>query len=721
MKNNFLLPTEAYQRAIDPIGDWIKQTALYASRMLNKPYEECVAHLRNKLKSKALPIKNPTVVCYERGDNGDREKKTLSLASYLRAIRENNEIQAPTLTTYLHPSEKQSVIVEYLDENVAVRKKYKKTSQKYESEGNMPKYRYYNNAQDSAKRANNSVSGGFVSDGSVIQNPSAHSTLTSTTRSISSLSNASNERLIEGNRHYFRPQIVLNNLLSIMSETDHVTISEAIHRYQLCYPSVEQTMECITRSTEMYFRDQKGLTTIKDLVQRMSPVERASVVYTGDLYHLRVFNDAAIRTFIQKLSRRGDATPVEDVYTKLYQVDEQYLNYAHQVCISLMEGRGKDYPKMPIESCYILYNTCQNIVQTVEEYALFIKAFFLTKNSPATIATLPSMIRRSVVLSDTDSTMFATDNWLDWYFGGLRFDDEGYAVGGAIMFMATQAIVHILALFSANMNVERSRLHTLAMKPEYVFPVFAQTPVAKHYYTAMKVKEGNVYKDIKMEIKGVHMKDSSVPTNIIKSATKEMENIIRSVMAGKPLSITDMIRKTIAVEKEILRSVEAGETTYLKRIQIKEASAYKLEGGKSPYQYYILWVDCFQSTYGETPPPPYNAVRIPLNLPNGTALREWLANCENKEFVRQFQQWMQLNNKNLLSTIPLPTSHCESHGVPAELKPILDSRNIVLTLTKSYRNILGSLGFATRSGLLIMDQVHPSLMEGQREEASVMT
>lgn len=704
MENNFLLPIDQYQRAINPIGDWVKQTALYAAKMTGKPYEACVEHLKQKLRSNQIPFNNPTVVYFERGENGDREKKTTKLSNYIQGTIDNNEVLAPTFTSYLHPTVKRSIIVEYLDVNVAQRKKYKKLSQKYEAEGNQSLYKYYNNAQDSAKRQNNSVSGGFVAEGSVINNKSAHSTLTSTTRSISSLSNASNERLIEGNRHYFTPKIALYNLISIISETDFSVVDAAIAQFGLVYPSIEQTMACLKRSTDPYWRDRKATALIQTFVERLSATERAAIVYTGDLYHLRIYNDTFMREFITRISARGNITPLEDPVKTIYSIDEQIVNYAHQICLSLVEGIGKDYEKIPVDHRNILANTCLNIVNTIDHYKLFLKAFFLTKNSPATVSMVPSMIRRSVVLSDTDSTMFAVDNWVDWYFGKLVFTDEGYAVGGSIMFMATQSIAHILALFSANMNVEKKRLFTLAMKPEYVFPVFAQTSVAKHYYTAMKVKEGSVYKGIKMEVKGVHMKDSSVPTNIIKSAAVEMEIIIKAIMNGEKISLAEMLTKTADVEREILRSIHAGETTYLKRTKIKEKAAYKLGETQSPYQYFTLWEKAFMATYGACPAPPYSAVRIPLDLPNKSAVVQWLAGLPNRNFADNFSQWMVDNNKSVLTTVPIPISHCSSHGVPDELKAVLDSRKIVLALTKSYRNILESLGFFSKRDMTISEQ-----------------
>ena len=712
-ENRFLLPVEAYQRSINPVRDWIKQTALYASKMTGKPYQACVEHLTKKLRDGSIPIQDPQVVYFERGDNGDKEKQITTLNRYIQAVLKDGEILAPTFTSYLPPSVKQSFIVEYLDLNVADRKKYKKLSQKYEQEGDVAKFKYYHNAQDNKKRSNNSVSGGFVAEGSVIQNKSAHSTLTSTTRSISSLSNASNERIIEGNRHYYTPQVALNNLISIISESDLPLIDHVVHQFGLVYPSEEQTFACVKRSTDLYHfaHDHQSTALIRAFIGRMTLTERAAVVYTGDLYHLRLLNDAFMRQFITDFARLGGIDEIEDPIKAIHATDEMIVNYAHQVCLSRLAGIGKDYEKISRLDQLILANTCRNIEAAIEKYQLVLKAFLLTKNSPATIATIPNMIRRTVVLSDTDSTMFATDHWVEWYFGDLRFTDEGYAVGGAVMFLATQSIAHILALFSANMGVERKRLFSLAMKPEYVFPIFAQTSVAKHYYTAMKVKEGNVYKDIKMEIKGVHMKDSTVPSNIIKGAAQEMESIIRALMRGEKISLLQRLKATADLERSILDSIRRGETTYLKRIKIKELTAYKrdekdIEAGidKTPHQFYTFWQQVMAPKYGDCAKPPYQAVRIPLDLPSRTSIKDWLAQIEDRAVAERIGKWIMDNNKQVLTSLPIPIDHCKMHGVPPELAMIVDSQRIVLTLTKSYRNVLESLGFYPKRDMMICEQ-----------------
>ena len=703
-QNYFLLPEEDYQRAINPIQDWIKQTAFYAAKMTGKPLEACIAHLRKKLNNKEIHFNNPKVIHYQRGENSDRFESESSLTQYLANTVKNNEILAPTLTTYLHPSVKRSMLSEFIFEGVAQRKIYKKKSQAFESEGKIELFKYFNNAQDAEKRSNNSASGGMVAEGSVINNPTGHSTLTTVTRSIASLSNASNERLISGNRHYYTPQIALNNMISICTESDLPLIESVVETYGLVYPSVDETVACIRRSTDLYFRDRKAWTSFRSFVETLVPAERAAIVYTGDLYHLKAYNEAVIRQLITDFARQGDMTPVDEVVKTIWSTDEQVVNFAHQVCISIMEGKGKDYAKLPPEHAYIIANTCKNIENTILKYKELIHAFFLSKNVPCTIATIPTMVRQCVVLSDTDSTMFTVDDWVEWYFGDVRFDDACYAVGGAVMFIATQAIAHSLAVFSANMGVERKNLFTLAMKPEFVFPVFAQTPVAKHYYTARKVKEGNVYKDIQMEIKGVHMKDSSVPTNIIEKAAIRMEANIRAIMRCEKLSLKEVLTEAADIERDIRRSILSGETTYLKWIKIKEKSSYAKDETQSPYRFYTLWEDVFAPKYGTIPPPPYQAVRVPLNLPNKTAVIDWLTKCEDQAFSQRMLDWMNRNNKKTIGLIQLPMEYCASHGIPKELEPITDMKKVSLSLTKSYRNILGSMGFFSKRNALIMEQ-----------------
>lgn len=229
----------------------------------------------------------------------------------------------------------------------------------------------------------------------------------------------------------------------------------------------------------------------------------------------------------------------------------------------------------------------------------------------------------------------------------------------------------------------------------------------------MLVKEGAVYDKIKMEIKGVHMKDSTIPGNIVKDAAAEMERVIKNVMTGSGMDLTHILKRTIEVEQSIIDSIRNSETTYFKRIKIKDRASYKLgaeklkEGDvdKTNFRHYTCWETCFAPIYGHQPPPPYSAISIPLNLPTRTSVQSWLASLEDQAFAARFATWLASNNMAMIGQIHLPIEFCQNNGIPKELAPIVDVKRIVLTLTRSFRNVVESHGFFSKPETMFLEQV----------------
>lgn len=104
----------------------------------------------------------------------------------------------------------------------------------------------------------------------------------------------------------------------------------------------------------------------------------------------------------------------------------------------------------------------------------------------------------------------------------------------------------------------------------------------------MLVKEGAVYKDIRMEIKGVHNKNSALPASIIEPVHARMEELIRKVMQGEKVSIEKEIKDVADIERTIIESLKNSEVDYLKRGNL-EASAYGTGPESSPYAHHVLW------------------------------------------------------------------------------------------------------------------------------------
>ena len=698
--NNFLRPTETYVRHVDPIRDYIDQTSLYLHKMTQQPLEQCQLFVTQQTK---LTIKDPVVTYYERQDNGDKFKTECRLSNYISQIVTNQEILAPTGTTYLPEHHKKSLIVDFVDSNVKARSVAKKEAFKAKADNNTALYILKNNEQNNKKMYNNSMSGAFGSSGNPLKNPTGHSTLTSIVRSESSISNASNEKIISGNRHYYNADVILNNCIYIVSSFDKTTFTNMVYKYNLYLPSIQDTINVIKYSSDLYFKDFEAFSKVEEFICILEPIERAAICYIGDLYHVRKFNDSFTRTLLENISRKITDKVIEDPIKYIESSDEQVVNYAHQICMNEVRGIGKDYSKLDHLQVNVLAATVKNIIAIVEEYKDFIGAIFLTDILPSNTAYVDEMIRRTVVLSDTDSTMFSVDEWVNWYFGSIVFTEAAMSLASSIMFIATQCIAHSLAMLSANIGVARDKLFKIAMKPEFCFPVFAQTSVAKHYFTMITVREGNVYNEPELEVKGVHLKSSAAPKEIITLGQAKMKEILFKVANNEKISIVEELKLVADLERKIEESLLTGNIEYYKLSKVKNKEAYSKGEYESPYVSYLLWNAIFESKYGTITPPPYRVIKIPTLSINTTSTSKWLDSIEDRGIAKKIDDWLAFRKRKEIPTLYLPVPYVRAYGIPIEVRQVIDTKAIILELTKINRMVLEVLGYFPKEDWLISE------------------
>lgn len=703
--NVFLRDLSYYQQKLNPLKDYVEQTAFYVAKMSGKPYDVVLEHVKEMIKKRSgafEQMQDPVVEFYERGDNLDRYETKTRLSSFISTARQERYVVAPTMTCYLPVDKMRSPISSYMKKNKILRAKHKKLAAAAKAAGDWDAYEAANNYQDNRKRTNNSCSGIFGSNGTVLANSTGHSTLTSITRTLSSLANASNEKVICGNRHYRSPEIAKNNVIFLASKANKGHIRECVEKYGLAWPTIEETLACVKKSTDFYWRDRTRLAEIYRFIKTLDEEERASVVYTSDLFHIRKLNEQFMRKFIGSMSAKPTQAPQEDDAKYVWGADEMVVNYAHQICMDELRGFNKDYPKMKPEDLATLRATTDNILNFIEEYRLFIDTFFLTEDMPVSSAYIQDQIRETVVLSDTDSTMFAIDEWVNWWYGHHTMSVESFAISGAVMFMATQSIAHLIAQFSANMNVERDKIFLMAMKPEYVFDVFFQTSVAKHYFTRPIVKEGAVYKKPEIEIKGVHLKNSASPPELVKATQDRMKALMQTVADGKPISMVEYLRAVMDTENLIENSILNNEVRFFKKMKIKSKEAYANEH-QSPYQYHVLWRDVFEPKYGAVSEPTYPVVKIPLRINNKTQFNAWLESMQDVALKTRLVLYMAKTGKKMLKTMYVSVDYVLAYGIPEEIKAFIDIKRIQLDLTNSDRLVLESLGYFSKKKTLLND------------------
>lgn len=692
----FTYRPEEYSRNLDIVEAYVQDCALYASRMTGKPLAECVNFIRTNIGKNGLaPLRNPKVKFLQRKKNGDRAPSETGLIEYVRTVSDNSLIMAPTMTVYANPDQRESYNAKYIAVNLKKRKAFKKAMFDAKMAGRKELEDYYNILQNSSKIKNNSMSGAHASPSTVLYNKSSHSTLTSTCRISTSYANANNEWFLAGNRHFWSPSVVQTSLIIACRHMPTEAFEQAMSLYGLYYPTTKDVLDVIRYSASLYWDSEEVYVELGTFIDRMTPLERAYFVYNCDLYHLAKYNPGFVNQMLGDLSIVA-SEPSPDPDASLARIDGDQLTLVVLLCSRYMQGRplvGEGSVKETDPEAYaIIAATADILVENIEKYNYFIQGAWRPKVLPPSIAVLPNIIRRVVVTSDTDSTIFSNQHWTMWFTGGQLFSEKAYQIGYVTTYLTSQLVKHKLALMSANLGLVTRHIHRISMKNEYYFPVYGLTPVAKHYYAFRSAQEGNVLKEMETEIKGVHLRDSSAPAHVTKQLKKYIENVMHALINKGELSLHDILGPVARLEHEIMKSVREGSYLYTKSAQVKDLSSYVQGAGAPAYQQYLFWNEVFGPKYGIIPPPPYAAARISVDLDRPSSLRKWIETMEDRELADRLEAWIKNNSKTGITSFILPMPILQVTGVPKEITDAIDLRKLVKSMVSPFYLVLESLG-----------------------------
>lgn len=692
MENHFVLPRDQYSRDLNVLGHYVEDSALYLHKRTGKDLATCLNYVKtHTAPGGKLAVTDPDVMALTKHRPGQRDKEQVKLSAYFRDMEENDRIISPTMAVYHNPGKLQSLSSDFIGINIKRRNESKGAMFAAKEAGNKALEEFKKNEQKSFKISNNSLSGAQASAHTVLYNKSAHSSLTSTCRTATSYGNANNEKFLYGNRHYWGPDVVKANIISVLRSTDYAALQHAMELYGIRHPTAEETFECVKYSTDLYWKNEAQLNEIRLLINALTDIERSAFVYSGDLHHLAKYNDEVVRVFLDKLSSKA-TQPINDPDTYVKRMDADLVALVGLLCADELKGRsikalsgegGHDYQMVGA--------TAKHIMEVLDEYQYMIKAFWRINTLPSSVAHIRSSIRRGVITSDTDSTIFTVQAWTEWYVGKIDFSEKSNAIAYAVVYLATQTIAHILAMVSAGMGVRPEMIHDLSMKNEFMFPVFVLTSMAKHYFAYISAQEGNVFTELDTEVKGVYLKDSNCPPHVMEEFNNTLKWSMDRVMDGNGLNLTELYQKIATIENGIRASVQKGESSYLTGSQVKNKESYA-NPQSSPYLHYQLWNEVFAPKYGEAPEPPYSAVKVSVDIKNKTALKEWLDAIEDKELAARLEAWVKANNKNIITSILLPRPVVNIVGLPTEVIQAMNIRKLIYSTVKPFYVLLESLG-----------------------------
>lgn len=706
MKHFVMAPLD-YKRDVNIVPAYVRDAATHLAKVKGIPLEEAKAFVRKKLGPGGThEIKSPEVLVLSKDTPGNRTQRVMTFDQYLQDAVADGNIVSPTLATYINPNVQKSLLGMYIEGNLKKRQTAKKEmfsagqeASFCKSKGDEEGYikfsaleKVKDSEQSSTKIKNNSLSGAHSSPHTILYNKSSHSTLTSSCRSATSLGNANNEKFLYGNRHYWSPEIVQANIISIINTVDLNKLDNCIKKYGIVYPTAEQLIECVEYSSDLYWRNEPAKQRIRHLISTLNDIERAAVMYAGDFYHLAKYNHAVCYKFLDRMSSRSfEPITVEEAGQFIGKMDDDLKAFVSMLCARELDGRSiKKVLEEEPESYLVMGATARYIPQVLDEYEDFIQALWVTNTVPASVANVPTMIRRCAIASDTDSTIFTTQHWTTWFVGKLDFSPKSNAIASTMVYLASQGIRHMLAKMSANMGVTGENLHRLAMKNEYTFPVFGLTGRAKHYFAYMSAREGNMFKEMDKEIKGVALRSSNVPPHVNKAAHKMITDTMDSIIAGTPLEARAILGKIADMENDISDSILSGKYNYLTRGQIRDQDSYT-NPESSVFAYYKMWEDVFAPKYGHTEAPPYAAIKVSVKADNPSKCEAWLQSFEDRELAARMRKWLDEVGRKQITTMYLPENVVSQVGVPKEVISGINIRQLIATTIDPFYLFLESL------------------------------
>lgn len=689
---------------INPIDDYIKQMTRLVSIDTGKDLKESEVIVRNELKTNKNII-NPTVKFRERDLNGNVKYDTTSLKAYIDYVKNKDYIMAPSFTVYFDPKTKRSLHSGFAVDNTKERSVHKKEAFNNRTDGNMVEFKKHYTLQSSLKIFNNSLSGAYLAGGSVLFNPSAHYTLTSVVRGMAGVGNSLSESMITGTRHYRSPDIVTSHMLAMIDNIDMNNFKMLVDKYKLYLPTPDEVMEHIViKNIKRYWSNTKEELKIFKLLKNMSAFERAIVTYVNDLYHLAFFNDKLIRDMVGvTINTTSTDNVVADKRQYLKELPGWASNLMIHANMNILTGQKIDYGKLEESVINTLFISGSNIIKGFASLDDLINALFLTDVYTTSVAYVKDMVRDSIVLSDTDSTCATYQNWSEWWTGKLVVNKETIGVATTIMTIVTKSLGHYVQQLGLNMNVSAEKASILQMKNEFFWDVFANTDVSKHYYSMVKIQEGNVLSGVELEKKGVHLIASKIYEYVRGFANDLMINILQTIGRGEEMSMLDILNKVADVEQKIIDLVKSGDTNIFNNAKIKNANTYKLEAAKSPYINHMLWEEVFSAKYGNAPEPEYMALKIPTKIGNKKDMDRFVDNIKDAVVKDKFRTFLDKYDKETMKTFILPKAILNSNGLPKELLSIINTDKIVKDNCNVLYIILSSLGYYIKPDTMVLD------------------
>lgn len=693
----FVLNKTEYKRDGDPVKAWLEAQVRYICALYNYPEDYVRRWVKDSIKPDGCtPFYDRQVAFIHQTSPGNRELKKGSFYQYQKICREEGFVLSPSQTAYKDPVKNKVLNQMFVERNAKDRSFYKKRGQDFKVKGEYKKAAKDHQLQGKKKEVNNSYSGANSSWFNALCNASGHQSLTSTCRSATSYANITAERFLAGNRMYVNLDIVLQELNNACLLANHEKIMDTIKHYDLVIPTFDDVYNCAYKSFKKYFKSKKIENEIKLFISTMDEASRCAFVYLGDLYHLDVLNPKFVENLFDETFKfsEADISPSPEYFLS---ASDDVKALVFSILRDMTKGKlyfDKDGEKgLTTEEKNIVNNTIKTFFIFIEKYSPLIEGLWRMNYLPSGMAYLRTMLRETILTSDTDSAIMTMQYWTKRITGSYNFENESYVVSFNLIYFVSESIANSFGKMCANMGVPSELIDQLGAKNEFAFPVYCLSESMKHYFAEKTLEEGRVLDEPELEKKGVGYISARHAAGIAEEHDEYIiKDIIGNVKEKVFLTANDVLERPIKIEKNIREKIRTGQIIY-QTLDIKTSASYKRLEQDATYKQYLMWNEVFGQVYGISDAPPYTAYKIPVVLNKKRHIQAWIDEIEDRSIAAKLKNFIETQSINAWSSLLVPVQIAILKGIPKEIIQVVDEKRAVSQIMGPFYLALGGLGF----------------------------
>lgn len=644
----------------------------------------------------------PTLTLIDYPSYGNANLTNVDLLAHTEHLRRH--IITPAGVVYQQPSVKESFLKKKIKFNLAARKKQKKIMLDAASIGDTVIEQRAHYLQASIKIETNSIPGAFGSAFNCLFDIPGYNAVTGTGRHAVMCGYAHVEKMLEGNLYLPDLDHCINYCIQLLRHLPP-NVMDVIAQYGLYIPTHDEVVEHFLISLRLYCLVTPELYTgLCALIASFMEAERSFIYYACCLKRLCVKNDAFFRTFLSEFFRTAIVVDPDCQAKDIFRLHPDLLAMLSATNASLIDYKPvADAVLERPEGVRRLYAIGCHMQSCLDRLGPLFATFLRVDCDTADVMAHPNMIRKAVIISDTDSVIFSTQSWVEWYSGGISFEKSAYEINGFVVLLTSLTLEHVFARLSTNFGIEIADLGAITMKNEFLYPLMLRTPLPKQYAGRIAIQEGFVLPKPKNDIKGLSFRSSAFCPETAQAGIDFITWIFDTVMSTGSLTATACFEHVLAHEKRIISSLQAGEQTFLTMVPVRLEHEYK-DPAVSVFYYLRLWNEVFRPRFGEFIIPS-KGYEIPL-LADGKILKDprylELLLDYDKELHARLVGFM-AENIRAITRLILPMT---LKRVPDIFLPIIDVRGIVYSNSTPFIVTLRSLGLAytnTKDQIMLSD------------------